>query len=236
MQAPKLARLFNDRNLSLPAVELFLRCASDRGDSESWSEFLQRYGTKIKQFIRGTLRQDFGSAVDMNGSVLGVHETDLFQNTILRLVDNDCAVMKRFSGTSESELMAYLAVISRCVVRDTMRWHKASKRQAVVEEFGKSEEDPAHHPDPQTGNPGFDRVLVREVLSLACQAIASSYPETSSRDQLVFDLHFSHGLTPRQIAECKGVNLSKGGVEKLLNRVVDRVRALASAGKPEATI
>ncbi len=233
MQAPRLARLFGDNKSPVDPVGLFLRCAGDRCNTEYWSEFLQRYGCKIKQFIRGTLRQDFGSSVDATGSVLGVHESDLFQNTILRLVDNDCAAMKKFSGTCEGELLAYLAVISRCVVRDTMRWHKASKRQAVVEELGKCDEG-VIRPDSPPGKSGFDRVLVLEVLSLARQAIASSCPETSSRDQLVFDLHFTQGLTPRQIAECKGINLSKGGVEKLLSRVVDRVRALASAGKPEA--
>ena len=234
MQAPSLARLFTDPKSPVDPVELFLCCARDRGDSEHWSEFLQRYGGKIKQFIRGTLRQDFGSSVDRNGSVLGVHESDLFQNTILRLVDNDCAAMKKFSGATEGELLAYLAVISRCVVRDTMRWHKASKRQAVLEELDKCDEGTSR-PHSLPGKSGFDRVLVHEVLSLATQAIASSFPETSKRDQLVFDLHFSQGLTSRQIAECKGINLSKGGVEKLLSRVVDRVRAVASAGKPEAT-
>ena len=210
-------------------VELFVRCASDRGDSESWSEFLRRYAAKIKYFIRGTLRQDMGPITDPNAAVTGIQESDLFQNTILRLVENDCAVMKKFSGTTEDELMAYLAVISRSVVRDALRWQKASKRQGTVDEREESSfsERLAEHL-------GFDRVLVSEIRSLIQQAILSSSPETFSRDRLVFDLHFLHGLSTRQIAECKGINMSKAGVEKLLNRLLDRVRGLASGENSEA--
>lgn len=230
MQVPGRVRSLTEQTSWIDPVELFLCCASDRGDSESWSEFLRRYAVKIKYFVRGTLRQDLGPITDPNAAVTGIQESDLFQNTILRLIDNDCAAMRKFSGTTEDELLAYLAVISRSVVRDALRWQKASKRQGAVDE-----RDGSSFSEGLAGHLGFDRVLVREIRSLTQQAISSSSPQTSSRDRLVFNLHFFHGLSPKQIAECKGIKLTKGGVEKLLNRLLDRVRGLASGEKAEAT-
>ena len=227
MQIPRLVRPLTERESWIDPVKLFSRCASDREDSESWSEFLRRYGAKIKYFIRGTLRQDLGSGTDPDTSVMGIQESDLFQSAILRLVDRDCAVMKKFSGTTEDELLAYLAVITRSVVRDELRRRKASKRQGDLDERERSAEGLADHL-------GFDHVLLSEIHSLSRRAIASSSPETFSRDRLVFELHFQKGLSPQQIADCKGINLTKGGVEKVLNRVLDRVRVLASDEKREA--
>jgi len=220
-------------------VELFFLCAADREDSAVWSEFLRRYAVKIKYFIRGMLRRTFGSALDPGAATVhsSMQESDLLQNTILRLVENDCAAMKRFSGTTEGELLAYLAVISRSVVMDAMRRHRALRRHAFT---------PANQPGnyakdcPCAGNVADDSNLEREVLgrelaSLTQQTIKSLSGSDFSRDRLVVELYFSHGLSLQQIAQCEGINLTKSGVEKLLNRLVMRVRALASAGRSEAS-
>jgi DNA-directed RNA polymerase specialized sigma24 family protein len=113
----------SERSARLRPVELFSRCAADRTDTAVWSEFLRRYVQKIRYFIRGTLRRTFGTESDPGVfSVRGaVQENDLLQNVIVRLVENDCAAMKRFTGTTEDELLAYLAVIARSVVIDTLR-------------------------------------------------------------------------------------------------------------------
>jgi RNA polymerase sigma factor (sigma-70 family) len=222
----------------LQPVELFRLCASDRENSAAWSEFLRRFATKLKYFIRGTLRQTCGSLADTNSaaSLWGTQESDLFQNTILRLVENDCSAMKRFSGETEEELLAYLAVISRSVVRDTMRKSQAVKRRvgtATIEETDRSD---VSHKKAIADTACEREILVRELVSLTRQTIKALSGETWARDRLVFELHFFHGLSFQQIAQCSGVNLSKGGVEKLLKRLVERVQALAESGRSEATL
>ena len=131
----KLKPADGDETASLNSIDLFQKCAADREDSALWSEFLNRYSSRLKQFIRGMLRQVFGSsAYTSNAFVLGgIQESDLFQNIIVRLVENNCAAMKRFSGSTEEELLAYLAVISRSVVMDAVRRHKAIKRRPTME-------------------------------------------------------------------------------------------------------
>src|SRR5262245_41887890 len=79
-------------------------CVQDTRDTIAWSKFLCRFTPKLKFFIRGTLRQS-GAQPEIE------QEKDLLQSTIVRLVENDCAVLRRFSGSTEEELNAYLAVI-----------------------------------------------------------------------------------------------------------------------------
>src|SRR5437867_5930294 len=81
-------------------VELFARCAQHTDDSALWSEFMRRYAPRIKGFIRRTLRQSL--AADSSLALGGFHESDLFQSTVVRLVEDGCVLMKRFSGSSES--------------------------------------------------------------------------------------------------------------------------------------
>ncbi|MBZ5498256.1 MAG: sigma-70 family RNA polymerase sigma factor [Acidobacteriia bacterium] len=228
-----------EQSARLDPVELFFLCAADREDAAAWSEFLRRYTWKIKYFIRGTLHKTVCTFSDPDGATVpgGIQESDFLQNTILRLVEKDCAVMKRFSGTSEDELLAYLAVIARSVVMDTLRRHRVFKSAAAGASM-RNGVAKAANPDPDriaVDSKSEREILGRELTSLTQRSMRSLSGPALARDQLVFQLYFSHGLSFRQIAECKGINLSKAGVEKLLNRLVDRVRTLASAAKPEAS-
>ena len=226
-----------DMNLRiLDAVSLFHLCAADRENAEAWSEFMRRYAGRIKYFISGTLRQYWGTdRPDLTESG-GVQESDLFQNTIVRMVENDCAAMKKFSGDSEDDLLAYLAVVARSAALDSFRRNRACKRRPAAAEIREHSPAPAVFPG-SAAAPECDRhILAGELLSFARQTIRSHSGCASGRDQLVFDLHFFDGLSCSQIARCKGIKLSKAGVEKLLRRLVSRVQNLASSGKSEETL
>jgi len=205
---------------SLDSADLIFRCAEDTGDIAAWREFVRRFQPKIEQFIRGTLRQE------------GSHEgqtPDLVQNTILRLVENDCIVLRRFSGSTDDEIHKYLAVISRSVVRDSLRRQRATKRSRVessLDEAGVEAVDskaalPEQHPDRE--------ILAREVASLGARVIRKESGEFTARDQLIFDLHFKQGLSTSEIAECSALGLSKSGVTDVLARLTNRLRTAAQA-------
>ena len=211
----------------LDPVMLFHLCASDSENSDAWVEFLGRYSQKIKYFIRGTIRQFWGSSGYAANTTVAVNmqESDLFQNTILRLVENNCAAMKRFSGTTEDELLAYLAVISRSTVMDALRRSNAIKRRPITENVDRHKEGYSVRSRNSANNAGFEMdILANEIISLVHQTIKSKSASASKRDQLVFELHFFDGLSFSQISRCKGINLSKAGVEKLLKRLIGRVQ------------
>jgi RNA polymerase sigma factor (sigma-70 family) len=220
------------------SIDLFQRCAENREDSSAWAEFLHRYAAKVKYFIRGALRQASAYASYPQSPIASgsIQEGDLFQNVIVRLVENNCAAMKRFSGASENDLLAYLAVICRSTVLDTLRRNNALKRRALPVEM----EDSLRKTDNSGrygNNEGLEReILARELINLFTCTIKSHSGHVSDRDQLVFRLHFFDGLSYSQISQCKGINLSKAGVEKLLKRLVDRVQMLASSGSSKDTL
>ena len=226
----------------LEAVRLFYLCAHDKTDFALWTELLHRFTPRIKSFIRGTLRQAATDSAALSRSSLyaaGSHESDLFQNTILRLVENGCAAMKRFTGTTEEQLLAYLAVITRSVVRDSLRRDRALKRPALAHVSPEDSVPSSIQLDPDRGRerPASEReILVRELKELSKQAIRNRSEEFTTRDLLIFELYFVQDLTTSQIAGCQGVELSKTGVEKVLNRLKDRVRSAAEIGTHEASL
>jgi RNA polymerase sigma factor (sigma-70 family) len=217
----------------LDPVKLLRLCAANLEDQDLWTEFLRRFTGKIKLFIRGTLRRSAGDAgISQDFTPLsGATENDLFQNVIVRLVDNGCAALKRFSGTTEAELHAYFAVIARSAVRDFFRRQRALKRPRWMDTAPPEERKWAEALN-RVGNcwqnPVEQGILVRELEQLSLQMINNHSGEYSDRDRLIFQLYFYDGLSIAQIAKCEGIELSKTGVEKALDRLKDRVRCAAS--------
>jgi RNA polymerase sigma factor (sigma-70 family) len=216
-------------------------CAENTEDGPLWMEFLRCVTPKIRCFIRGTMKQHLaGSAVLANEPLLfgGVQERDLLQNTILRLVENNCAAMKRFSGSTEAELFAYLAVITRSVVRSSLRMEHAKKRSPGSAAMHLSLVSPVDQAAsrPHAGVPVAEKeLLVREVQQLGDRAMEVLPRASSERDRLIFQLYFYEDLSPKQISQCEGIHLSSAGVEKVLERLKHRLRRLASTGRSEGT-
>lgn len=212
--------------------DLLALCVANTDDSITWVEFLRRFSAKIRLFIHRTLRQYSESMdpSDLSQLLGGAQEADLFQSTILKLVEKDCTVMRRFSGSEEAQFLAYLAVISRSVVRDHLRLQRASKRP--VFEGIPREYDPLMRQ--LRNDSGFlvesdsDRgILGREVLDISIRVIRKLSGPHSARNELIFQLRYAGNLSPAQIAQCRGVGLSKAGVERVLHQIRDQVRAVA---------
>ena len=216
-------------------VGLLWQCVEDRENSDAWSELLHRILPKLKHFIRGTLRQwTFDSCLADAASILGGNDLeDLTQTTILRLVENNCSLLRRFSGKIENDLFAYLAVISRSVVRDCYRRQHALKRASPRQcRFGKPHLVTPHPHGLSDPSSMEHRLLAREVTGLAERALDDANG-SSERDRLIFRLHFFDGLSAAQICQCQEIGLTKAGVERILRLVTSRTRMLAQASLPE---
>jgi RNA polymerase sigma factor (sigma-70 family) len=211
-------------------------CAKNRQDFALWSEFLRRITPKVRCFIRGTLRQSLGNPATSPYHAFipgGAQENDLFQNTVLRLVENDCAAMKRFSGDKEEEVLAYLAVITRSVVRDSMRRELAYRRPSghVAMQCLPVTSDRPSGIARAVERPAAERELLsREIKELSERAFHCSTNQHPVRDRLIFQLYYYDGLSADQIARCEGVRLSKRRVQDVLARLTERLRRSASAG------
>ncbi len=180
----------------ISSATLFSLCMKNREDSTLWSEFLRRTAPKIRQFIRGTLRQsmEWMASLSWAAALSGdLQESDLFQSTIVRLVENDCAAMKRFSGQSDEELLAYLAVITRSVVRDCLRRQRAKKRpssQRKVESFLLRGRGKMTDSTRVQGSSTERNLLAREIMDLSKRSLEALEGKFSDRDRLIFRLYF----------------------------------------------
>jgi RNA polymerase sigma factor (sigma-70 family) len=207
-------------------LRLFSLCAENAANRELWGELLRRYTPLVKAFIRRCLGRPRGDA-DSHLSVDEVQESDLFQNVIVRLVKNDCAVMKQFLGEKEEDLLAYLAVITRSVVRDCQRSQWALKRAS---DHADTQHLVAAHLQSLSPTEISDvraierRLPAREVVELSAKTLQFLPGPYLARDRLIFQLYFLYNLSADQIWQCKGINLSKAGVEKVLNRLKERIR------------
>jgi RNA polymerase sigma factor (sigma-70 family) len=218
----------------IESAKLVRLCAENLENHDLWAEFLRRFTGKIKLYIRGTLRRSAGDAgiPQAVAPFSSATENDLFQNVILRLVDNGCAALKRFTGATEAELQAYLAVVSRSVVRDFLRCHRALKRPRWFDTVVPEKRQWALSAD-RVGDPRQipleQEILVRELEQLSLRMIENHSGRYSDRDRLIFQLYFYEGLSIAQIANCEGIELSKTGVEKALERLKERVRCAAGS-------
>jgi len=208
---------------NLETAELVSRCAGDRGDAVAWSEFLNRMSPSIRSFVRVTVKQE---------RINPAHEHDLQQNVVLKLVANDCAVLRRFTGSSEDELRVYLAVIARSVVRDFGRQQRAAKRPQeyagvlLFEELAGTSLLASEAAQER-------QVLSRELIDLGRKIIQQASREVSDRDYLIFVLYYVNGLTTPEIARCRAVGLSQRAVVDVIRRLTDRVRLAAEASSAE---
>jgi RNA polymerase sigma factor (sigma-70 family) len=220
--------------------ELISRCSGNKDDSSLWTEFLRRFSPMIKTYIQSTLRQYANQKMGDGAAPKYLdanQKADLFQSTIMRLIQNDCAALRRFSGVKESDILVYLAVVARSVVRDFMRRQSALRRLRKFTFSSANREDqseiygyrykPAQEELMERG------VLAHEIEQMFLNAINNNSAEPV-RDRLIYQLHYVDGLSSAQIAACQGVNLSKTGVEKMLNRLESRVRSVADTHSNKA--
>jgi len=203
---------------AMGAAELFARCAQNTDDSALWSEFVRRFAPRIKAIIRGTLRQSLPAGCSL--ALGGTHENDLFQSTVVRQVENGCALMKRFSGSSEDELVVYLAVITRSVVRDCLKRNRAQKRLRSESQLPLSD---AHRKAtweaaPTGGECAQEKeLLVREVRHLCLRVIESQAEEFCRRDRagfLYFIDYFCQVLN--KISQRARSKIPQGFVQKII--------------------
>lgn len=216
--------------LHMECSELVAACANNTGNSDLWEELLRRHGPRLSRFIRSAWN------LWLSGSSRGAEEVfggedqgDLFQAAVLLLIENDCAVMKRFSGSTEDEWLAYLAKIACSVVRDSARRQRRSKRFGRRSSLLTSSYPLGLHGQDRNCSGCRDverRILALEVIAICERIIGNLSGHNSARDRLIFRLYFVHDLSINQIAECRGLTLSSSGVRDVINRMKLRVRGV----------
>lgn len=196
----------------LTSVELFHHCADNLSSEDFWEEFLRRYQQLIARSVSCAYRRftcgDFTPVWRI---------AELTQEVYLRLLKDDCALLRRFHGATATAAEAYLAQIAIHTTGDVLRREMASKRQgdAVAAELPEADAEVARRVE-KFSLP--ERLAERELLRI----LAREGGEWR-RDALIFLLHLQLGLTVKEIVRTGLFKLRPTTVFGILVRVRSRL-------------
>jgi len=202
-----------DRVADLEAHELMRECAKDLRNAGLWGEFHKRFRRKINLYLLRAFRGMGGNSDEFDR-----YAEDWAQEVFTKLVQNEGRVISSFRGSTELSVYAFLGSIALSVVADQLRFQRALRRRAQVVAFDQLQDFGLPHRDSENQFAALlDLIDVERALR---EDEESKNPE---RDLLIFKLHFVEGLSVREIASIRELNLTASGLEKVLNRVRNRL-------------
>jgi DNA-directed RNA polymerase specialized sigma24 family protein len=202
------------------AADLLRECGEKLTNRVLWTKFQDSFQGLIFLYLLRSLHFR-GILDDAEGIV-----PDLAQEVYLRLVQHDGRILRTFRGTTEYSVMAFLARISATVVRDYQRQGGANKRGGQVIPIDRSRvaerEDRGLSETADYDSGRFNSILawvdVQRVVD------SDSDRKNAARNALIFKLHYVDGFTAAEIARSPGFELTKAGVETILNRLRKRIQ------------
>jgi RNA polymerase sigma factor (sigma-70 family) len=202
-----------DKRADLTACELVAECARHLDDAAVWEEFYLRYRRKILTYLWRAFRMSGGRP----------HEflqfgDDWVQEVFAKLVNNNGRAIRSFRGLTEVSVNAFLASIAVSTVADQRRSQRAGRRRTQLVAFEDVQE--ADIPCGRTDSTVSALLNLIDIEKALKEDEESKNPE---RDFLIFRLHFVEGLTAREISSIPSFKLTTSGLEKVLNRMKNRL-------------
>ncbi|MFN7920387.1 MAG: sigma-70 family RNA polymerase sigma factor [Bryobacteraceae bacterium] len=184
---------------------LLSRCQRDPSDAAAWEQLLRVIWPMLKQ-VAGRVMRQWGISGDEQ-------RLDLCQEVCLKLSQSVRSIPAAVLQT-DSAAEAYLRALAANAARDVLRAQYAKKRgefatvaledrlPVLASDLGVEQQERA--------------MLLGQVDTLL---------EGTARDRAVFWLYYRQGLTAKEISMIPWVGLTIKGVESLLHRMTEGVRA-----------
>ena len=200
---------------TLSDAQLLRYCADDLSHELLWDEFVKRFEPVLARSTARAYRRFTRGVYPPSWRV-----SELVQEVYLRVLKDDCELLRRFRGETERTVRAYLSQIAVNTTGDELRHEYARKRQAEVDSLEDSHlvEEARQREEEFALTEGLvERELVK---LLAC----CSAGENLRRDVLIFLLHFRVGLTAQEIARTDYFKLQPASVMSILIRTRTRLK------------
>jgi len=199
----------------LSSADLLRECGRKLTDRDLWQKFQQRFQKLIFMYLARALR--FRGPYEAKDLV-----NDLTQDVYMRLLQNDGRMLRSFKGATEFSVLAFLARVSVSVATDYHRAQMTGKRQAAqvvsLEEARESGVTLAGE---------SAELNVAAILSwIDVERLVDSDADRkhATRNVLIFKLHHIDGLTSDEIARFPGFDLTRSGIETILQRLKARLQ------------
>ena len=192
-------------------------------DEFAWREFLKRFDKHLCHSIfRACHRLCFQA---------GMRDiADIAQDVYLRLLENDCARLKNFSGEHTYSIFRYLTIIALRIVYNRIAAGKAKRRIPLKKltsidfpVWSGQNENPVRLKDLLPAeNFSFFMQEFEDTLQSALHRVLKSRPY-KRRDTFIFYLYFFEGHSPKKIARHPDVQLKPKSVSNILTALGKQV-------------
>jgi RNA polymerase sigma factor (sigma-70 family) len=211
----KMKQLFDrDKAVSLSTCQLLVECGRNLHDGALWGAFYSRYKCTITCYLwhayrlRGGLHEDFLWFAD-----------DWVQEVFTKLLQNSGRVVRSFRGSTLPSLNSFLRSIAASIVKDHMRSRIAFRRRGQ----SISLEDVDDKSQTFASDTESRITALLEFIDIERTLHEDAESKNPERDMLIFKLHFVEGRSASEIASIQSLNLTTSGVEKVINRIRNRI-------------
>lgn len=208
----------------LTNVQLVHKIANEPWNEEAWREFLHRFHKYVSFTIYSVCKR--------LGYTEGVAKVeDLTQEVYLKLLNNDCEPLKRFTSLYENAILKHLKMTAiRAVYTDYTAWKAKKRRPAggIVSlhqqaEWSIHENRKLDLMDILPANDFGDTSELIEEIQF-CLNMILHRSRNADRNKLLFEYYFYHGFDAVEIASQICVNLTAKRVGKLISEIKQAVR------------
>jgi RNA polymerase sigma factor (sigma-70 family) len=203
-----------------PFAQLLDRCRGRPRDDEAWSGFFDLCDARVFALARRILL-GLGRMGDLDAD-----SADLSMELWVRLVRNEHERLREFEGDSEASFFSYVRRTLRNLAIDGVRQEQSLRRPTpaqlsedrlarVLENFADRSADP------------LDDVEHAMLETRVRDELRRRWSERShcDRDVAICLLAWFERLSAQRIAAIRGFGLSRGGVEKIVARGLESLRA-----------
>lgn len=195
-----------------PFEELYARCVSS-DDERAWGELIRRFDRTVLRAVAGTYR------LLVPGRWKAEDLEDARQETWMRLLRNHRRHIRNQPGRTEGAFHVYLRTTAANVVRDRLKAEGTLKRPKFASLDGETLElilDQARHDGPAPD----EWTHTQQILERVEPVLREHWKDrpTCQRDIAICNLAFMDGVSAARIASIEGFQLSRGGVEKVIER------------------
>jgi RNA polymerase sigma factor (sigma-70 family) len=195
-----------------PFSVLYALCATS-DDDRAWSELIRRFDPVVRQAVVRIFQ------VQLPGSFNQQDVEDACQDSWIKLCGNGRRHLRNYPDRSEGEFHMYLRKTAKNVVRDKMKRDRAEKRpkRAMVDEETR---DLIIDRAPDTRVPVDVKTESNQIKERITPLLRKHWKNrpTCERDIVICNLRLLDELSAARIASIDSLGLSRGGVEKVIER------------------
>ena len=216
MNNSHIAAAGRDDSKELTAVDLVKKCVRS-GEEFYWCEFVARFQPVIAGVVVKTVRRYSGRHRALTD--------DLVQSTYLKLCSNNYRALRSLNEIHENSIYGLLKVVASNVVHDHFRSAFCGKREMGMsvplnEDIAAGVMRAPYRQDAETG------ILSWQIEKCLRRNVAGQ------RDLRVFRLYYGEGFNAREISALAGIGVSTKGVESMLHRLTQLLRARLGSTTP----